>query len=180
MPSLAQRRVVQLPAGSHVAKLLPAAAYYVLRGDAVVMQAAGAVIGARPSEIACRAVSGPTWSALWLGPDEQMLRGPLAEQANFEAALSTALNTLPHSLVDVSHRQVALEVSGPRAAVLLNTACPLDLDLGAFPVSMVTRTVFAKAEIILWRKAVDVFHVDVWRSYANYLTEYLAIAARNS
>jgi sarcosine oxidase subunit gamma len=178
MASRAQRRVVSLPEGS-VAKLLPPAAYYVLRGDSAVMQAAGAVIGARPSETACRAVSGPSWSALWLGPDEQLLRGPLAEPQRFAADLGTALVGLPHSLVDVSHRQVAFEVSGSQAAMLINTACPLDLDLQAFPVSMVTRTVFAKAEIILWRRSPDTFHMDIWRSYASYLAALLDTAARS-
>jgi sarcosine oxidase, subunit gamma len=178
MSRVAERRVVDLAETSGVARLLAPAAYYVLRGDAAVMQAASPVIGARPSETACRAVSGPVWSALWLGPDEQMLRGALEDQARFEAALSQALEAKPHSLVDVSHRQVALEVVGKRAATWINTACPLDLDLDAFPVSMVTRTVFAKAEVILWRKAPDVFHIDVWRSYANYLTAFLHRAAQ--
>jgi sarcosine oxidase subunit gamma len=178
MASRAERRVVTLRESS-VAKLLAPAAYYVLRGDAALMQAAGAAIGVRPSVVPCRAVSGPAWSALWLGPDEQMLRGPLTDQARFVAALSTALGALPHSLVDVGHRQVALEVSGPQATTLINTACPLDLDPQAFPVSMVTRTVFAKAEIILWRKAIDVFQIDVWRSYAGYVTDSLDTAARS-
>lgn len=175
MAETAQRRPVEL-AAPRVARLLPPAASYSLRGDAAVMQAAGSVIGALPSQQACRAVSGAAWSALWLGPDEQMLVGPLADQPRFEAALGAALQGHVHSLVDVSHRQVALEVAGPRAATLINCACPLDLDLQAFPVAMVTRTVFAKAEIILWRQATDLFRIDVWRSYASYLTAYLDIA----
>jgi sarcosine oxidase subunit gamma len=178
MANPAERRVSLLADGS-VAKLLAPAAYYVLRGDATVMQAAGQVIGAQPSEIACQAVSGPAWSALWLGPDEQLLLGPLTDQARFESAIGAALGATPHSLVDVSHRQVALEVTGPQAATLLNAGCPLDLDLATFPVSMVTRTAFAKTEIILWRKAPDVFHIDVWRSYVSYLSALLNIAARS-
>jgi sarcosine oxidase subunit gamma len=61
---------------------------------------------------------------------------------------------------------------------LLNAGCPLDLDLAAFPVGMCTRTVLAKAEIVLWRTSAEVFHVEVWRSFASYVTEYLAEAAR--
>jgi glucoamylase len=34
----------------------------------------------------------------------------------------------------------------------------LDLDIEAFPVDMCTRTVFAKADIVLWRTAPDTFH----------------------
>ena len=179
MSSVAQRRAALLADNGGVATLLAPSAYFVLRGDAAVRQAAGTVIGATPSETACRAVSGPAWAALWLGPDEQLLLGPLVDQARFETALSVALESLPHSLVDVSHRQVAIELAGPHATTLLNAGCPLDLDLAAFPVSMVTRTAFAKTEIILWRKAPDVFHVDVWRSYAEYLTALLNVAAES-
>lgn len=179
MSDAAQRQRVTLADNGGVARLLAPAACLVLRGDDTVMQAAGTVIGAMPSVTACRAVSGPVWSALWLGPDEQMLLGPVAEQAGFESALGAALGSLPHSLVDVSHRQVAFELAGPAAATLLNAACPLDLDLAAFPVTMVTRTVFAKAEIILWRKAPDVFHVDIWRSYADYFTAMINMAAES-
>ncbi len=42
--------------------------------------------------------------------------------AELAAALEGALGSLPHSLVDISHRQFALEVSGPHAAAILNGA----------------------------------------------------------
>jgi sarcosine oxidase, subunit gamma len=54
----------------------------------------------------------------------------------------------------------------------------LDLDLSAFPVGMCTRTVLAKAEIVLWRTSQDVFHVEVWRSFADYVSRFLAEVAR--
>ena len=156
---------------------LPSASRYVLRGSAQVMTAAGSAVGLAISQVACRAaVNGTQAAALWLGPDEQLLIGP--ESADFAATLTPALRDLPHSLVDVSHRQIALEVSGPHAAAVLNAGCPLDLDLTAFPIGMCTRTVFAKAEIVLWRTSTDVFHVEVWRSFASYVTEFLAEVAR--
>jgi sarcosine oxidase, subunit gamma len=101
-----------------------------------------------------------------------------AEGNDIAAALGPALRELPHSLVDVSHRQTALQVSGPGAAVLLSAGCPLDLDPSAFPVGMCTRTVLAKAEIVLWRTAEDIFHIEVWRSFAAYVSRFLAEAAR--
>ena len=156
---------------------LPSASRYVLRGSAQVMTAAGSAVGLAISQVACRAaVNGTQAAALWLGPDEQLLIGP--ESADFAATLTSALRDLPHSLVDVSHRQIALEVSGPHAAAVLNAGCPLDLDLTAFPIGVCTRTVFAKAEIVLWRTGSDVFHVEVWRSFASYVTEFLAEVAR--
>jgi sarcosine oxidase subunit gamma len=38
---------------------------------------------------------------------------------------------------------------------------------------MCTRTVFAKAEIVLWRTSAEVFHLEVWRSFATYVVELL-------
>ena len=43
-----------------------------------------------------------------MGPDEQLLLAPEAAALAIERALQTALAHLPHSLVDVSHRQLAL------------------------------------------------------------------------
>jgi len=92
--------------------------------------------------------------------------------------LRDALGALPHSLVDMSHRQLALEVSGPTAQTLLNAGCPLDLHISAFPVGMCTRTVLGKADIVLWRTGPDSFHVEVWRSFADYVARFLTEAAR--
>jgi len=114
------------------------------------------------------------WAALWLGPDEQLLIGPESTQAEFVTTVDEALRDLPHSLVDISHRQAALEIHGPRAVDLLNAGCPLDLDLARFPVAACTRTVLAKSEIVLWRRANEEFHLEVWRSFVPYLSGFLA------
>ena len=42
-------------------------------------------------------------------------------------------------------------VTGALAADILSTGVMLDLDPAAFPVGMATRTLFVKAEIVLWR-----------------------------
>jgi sarcosine oxidase, subunit gamma len=71
-----------------------------------------------------------------------------------------------------------LEIFGPDAATILAGACPLDLDLREFPVQMCTRTVLAKAEIVLWRTAPDAFHVEVWRSFQSYAQGLLSEIGR--
>ena len=73
------------------------------------------------------------------------------------------------SVVDVSHRSRTLEITGTRAAWCLNAFCALDLDLRAFPVGMCTRTLLGKAEVVLWRIAPEVFHLDVGRSFVPYV-----------
>lgn len=155
---------------------LPAATRYILRGHSRVMLAAGAALGLEISQAACRAAVNGEVAALWLGPDEQLLLAPAG--LDLSATLTSALRELPHSWVDVSHRQTALEIRGADATLLLNAGCPLDLDLSAFPVGMCTRTVIAKAEVVLWRTSEDSFHVEVWRSFSAYVTEFLAEVAR--
>ena len=108
-------------------------------------------------------------AALWLGPDEYLLVAPVGAAAPVIAA--------PHSLVDVSHRQTALELSGTRVADLLNTGIMLDLRLSAFPVGMCARTLLGKADVVLWRKGPQQFHLEVWRSFAPYVHEFLTQAS---
>jgi len=139
--------------------------------------AAPAVAAGLPiSTVPCRAVSIGDWSALWLGPEEQLLIGPEDAGVAMKALVERTLHGLEFSLVDVSHRQGALEIHGPQAAAMINTGCPLDLGIHQFPVGACTRTVFAKTEIVLWRRATESFHVEVWRSFTPYLAGLLAQA----
>lgn len=161
-------------------RLLPPAARFILRADAGAVRAAGAAIGVEIDGTFCRAFLGHERAALWLGPDEYLLLAPQEAAHALASSVELALQGAAHALVDVSHRQTALELQGPRAMELLNSGCPLDLDLAAFPVGMCTRTVFAKAEILLWRSAVQVFRIEVWRSFTQYVARLLAQAARES
>jgi sarcosine oxidase subunit gamma len=162
-------------APSPLVRLLPPVERRILRGRAAALVAAGRALSMdMPQTGRTAAANGCT--ALWLGPDEFLLLAPPAARACWPL-LQTALTDLPHACVDVSERQVAFEVAGEHAAAALNTGCPLDLDLEAFPAGHCTRTVFGKAGIILWRSAADRFHVEVWRSFASYVTQMLALAA---
>jgi sarcosine oxidase, subunit gamma len=158
-------------------EVLPPAARWVLRGAEDVRRAASSAMGFEIPVKACRAAGNADCSALWLGPDEWLLLA-LRPAALPATAVAAALTNLPHSLVDVSHRQGALRLAGPYAATLLAAGCPLDLDPFAFPVGMCTRTMLAKAEVVLWRTAADTFHLEVWRSFLPYTSAFLAEAAR--
>lgn len=174
---IAARQGPTLPATALV-HVLPPARRWVLRGDSAARAAAERALGIPVTALACRAGDNGTRAALWLGPDEWLLLTAEGDAAA-ESALSSALEGLAHSLVDVSHRQIGLAVSGAQAATLLSAGCPLDLELRAFPVGMCTRTMLSKAEVVLWRTAADQFRLEVWRSFAAYVTEYLAAAARD-
>jgi sarcosine oxidase subunit gamma len=149
-----------------------------LRGGPEALAAAGEAFGVPLPREACRAAEGDARAALWLGPDEQLL---LVQHSDWDAtlsALASRLKALPHSLVDISQRQIALQVGGAHAAELLSSACPLDLHLDAFPIGMCTRTLLAKAPIVLWRTSADAFHLEVWRTFAPYVRQLLQEAGR--
>jgi len=158
----------------------PPAARFILRGGEAVRVACGMVFGAEPPSRLGPAREGDERAALWLGPDEWLLIAPVADVAAVADVLEQVLEGTAYSLVDVSHRQIGLIVSGPAAARVINAGCPLDLDLQAFPVGFATRTVFDKAEIVVWRRAEATFHVEVWRSFAPYLAASLKEAARGA
>ena len=178
MRDLRADRCLPLVSASTALRALPPATRYVLRGGSDVRAAAESALGFAIPATACRATLDGDRAALWLGPDEWLLIAPQPPPSGFAAGLTEALEGLAHSLVDVSHRQSALAVSGPQAATLLAAGCPLDLDASAFPVGMCTRTMLAKAEIVLWRTDPQVFRVEVWRSFVAYISQFLGEAAR--
>jgi heterotetrameric sarcosine oxidase gamma subunit len=140
---------------------LPPTTRLIIRGDASVP----AMIGLAVPDT-CRATTFGGNALLWLGPDEFLL------------LVSDGAAPLLANSVDVSHRDTALAVSGPRAAWVINAFCALDLHPAAFPVGMCTRTVLGKAEIVLWRIAAETFRIEVARSFAPYVWACLEEARR--
>ena len=144
---------------------------FALRGYDLAAQGLDATLGVRPPLEINRAVTSGTRTVMKLGPDEWLI---LAEA---DAALQLDLPPgVKLAMVDVSHRQAALQIAGPLVEAVLNAGCPLQLDLVAFPVGRATRTLFAKAEIVLWRTATAAFHIEVARSFVAYLIAHLNLA----
>jgi sarcosine oxidase, subunit gamma len=156
----------------------PPAARLIFCGDESAERALVAALALPGLPATCRAVTNADRASLWLGPDERLLLAPADQRAAIIATVESALTDQPYSLVDVSQRQLAFELRGPHTVRLLNSQCPLDLALAAFPVGMCTRTVYSKAEVVLWRIAPDTFHVEVWRSFADYVVTLLHAVAR--
>ncbi|WP_181706285.1 sarcosine oxidase subunit gamma [Chthonobacter rhizosphaerae] len=157
---------------------LPPATRLSVRGRPGVAEAAAGALGFPLPTDVCRAAEAGGRAALWLGPDEWLVIAPEAEAATLPAALETALAGVPHAVVDISHRNVALAVSGPAAAYVLNHGCPLDLSLSAFPVGMATRTILGKVEVVLWRTGPDSFRLECWRTFAEWVVAFLNEARR--
>ena len=93
---------------------------------------------------------------------------------------AVASSNVLHSATDISHRNTAIIVKGRGAAVAINGGCPQDLSLAAFPVGACSRTVLAKAEIVLLRTAEDTFRVECWRSFSPYVSTLLAEASEDA
>jgi sarcosine oxidase subunit gamma len=159
-------------------RAVPAVARFVFRGDQAARAAAATPFGTDLPAGVGRAITHRARAALALGPDEHWLIVPEDEASVFAREMAAALAGLAHSLVDISHRQVAVELRGADAEWLLSGGCPLPLDRDAFPVDACTRTVFGKAEVTLWRTREDVFRIEVARSYAGYLVALLREVAR--
>lgn len=102
--------------------------------------------------------------AIMLGPDEWLLVG----------AVSGDSAGLAVSVTEISDRQVGFEVTGPRAAELLMSGCPLDLLRMA--AGRGTRTIYETVEIVMIKRAPDAFRIEVWRSFASWLWAALAQA----
>lgn len=115
-------------------------------------------IGATEGGIAC------------LGPDEWLFRGEAS------AAMPTGAG-LPVAITDISERSICIVVAGPRAADVLMSGCPLDLD--NFVVGRATRTIYETVEIIVIRGAEDRFEIEIWRSFAGWLWTALTTAANH-
>jgi len=147
--------------------MLPAATRISVRAGAVAAATLGRALGILLGSVPGRAVTSRERAALWLGPDEWLVLAPA--ESGLAARASASLGGLPASVVDISHRHAAIEVAGPHAAWCINAFNALDLDRRVFPVDGCTRTLFGKAEIVLWRTAWDVFRIEVARSFARYV-----------
>ena len=153
---------------------LPGCARWSLRVPPVGGTAAGFALGMAIN----RCTAAGDRLAARLGPDEWLLCAPLGEAAAIESAVAPALAGTPHALVDISHRYAALAIGGAQAATVLAAGCPLDLHPAAFGVGQATRTLFGKAEIVLWRLDATAWRVECARSFAPYVWAFLGEAAR--
>jgi sarcosine oxidase, subunit gamma len=167
---------VRCAASGHPAARLepqPAAAQFALRGGAHARERASAALALALPTMPCRSATAGNRAALWLGPDEWLVIAPLADECALEAEFAVAMAGIPHAWVNVGHRNAALVISGAAVTDILNAGCPLNLDVTAFPVGMCTRTILAKAGIILWRTGATEFTVSAGRSFIPYVWDFL-------
>lgn len=136
-----------------------------LRAGAGELSALSTVIGVDlPHRIGNRASAG-TAEVLCLAPDEWQILVAEAHAPRLIEACARAYPEAPHSLTDISDREVSVLIEGPKAAELLTLGCPRDIDRfreGG-------RTLIDGVTVILWREGADSFRIDVWRSFAPHV-----------
>lgn len=155
----------------------PPMARYVLQARTQALHNAAAILGMTAPDT-LRVSSHKDRHLLWQGPYEWLLLDLPAHSQEIETALADALSGHAFSMVDASHRNQGLLLTGKDVERLLATGCMLDLSLDQFPVGMTTRTLFAKTDLTLWRIDAHTFHIEIGRSFVPYLIGLLQEGAK--
>ena len=135
---------------------------YSLRGELAALQAFTSV--PLPSKIGD--VSDHTaGTAIMLGPDEWLLLGAVSGDGAGQSV----------SITKITERQIGITLKGPRAAEILMSGCPLDLECMAL--GRGTRTIYETVEIVVIKRGAARFHIEVWRSFAPWLWAAFAAVA---
>jgi sarcosine oxidase subunit gamma len=118
--------------------------------------------------------------ALWLGPDEWLLIGPPAREADLLRNLRASLAGQHVGLTDVSEARTCILVAGPRARELLARGISLDLHPRQFGPGRCAQTGLAGANIVL--EQIDDrpgFEIAVLNSFADHLWRWLERAGED-
>ncbi|SNY94141.1 sarcosine oxidase subunit gamma [Cohaesibacter sp. ES.047] len=134
------------------------------RGDVAPFSAALGL--SLPGKIGSIASNGET-RAICLGPDEWALHMASDAVPTIIEAFAGLYAENPHSLVDISGREISLLISGPQATDLLTIGTPRDI--ASIPVGEGRRTLFDCATVVLWRSSETRFQMDIWNSFAPHL-----------
>lgn len=151
-----------------------------VRGDArdgAFIAAVESVIGARLPAQPNTVVRGGECDALWLGPDEWLVRSNEARKPELEGKLRTALGASFASVVDVGSGYTVLEASGARVRDVIARGCPLDLHPKLLQRGQCVQSHYFKASIVLVPTADDAFDIIVRRSFADYFCRIMLDAA---
>lgn len=140
---------------------------------AAVESVTGARLPIKPNTVA----QGKGYDALWLGPDEWLVRSDEARTPELEGKLRTALGSLYASVVDVGSGYTVIEVSGERVRDVISRGCPLDLHPKVLQRGQCAQSHYFKAPIVLVPTADDTFELIVRRSFSDYFLRILTDAA---
>lgn len=148
-----------------------------LRGKAgsdAVKAALGVALPREPNTIA----EGNNIAALWLGPAEWLLVGPVGAEAAINDALVEGLAGSSVGVVDVTEGRTTIRLAGPIARDVLSMGCPLDLHPRVFGAGRCAQSFIVRSTVILHQvDDAPVYDVHVERSQSDYLFAWFETAA---
>ncbi|WP_159587682.1 sarcosine oxidase subunit gamma family protein [Chelativorans xinjiangense] len=154
-----------------VVSLLAPTGRFSLRAHAAVLPALSRAIGVDlPSRIGARASAG-TIEVLCLSPDEWQILVAETDALRLSKGCASIYAEAPHSLTEISDREITVRIEGPKAADLLTLGCPRDI--GRLGEGEGCRTLMDGATVVLWRDGKDSFRLDIWRSFAPHVVALL-------
>jgi sarcosine oxidase subunit gamma len=155
---------------------LPEEVRFSLRIDVSLIAKASKALGFKlPDQIGAR-TNVETGYAAMLGPDEWVIKTSAEDRDSIASAFTKLYKTTPHSLTDISDREISILLEGSEVTDLLAIGNPLDFR--KFKVGRSERTLFDTAQIVLHRDRDDSFKLDVWRSFFPHVWGMLVVGNR--
>ncbi len=111
----------------------------------------------------------------WLSNDEYLLLTPEKSEFEIETRLRAQV-TGHYAIVNVTSGQAVLELSGKRAESILRKSTSYDIHNDSLNIGKVVSTVFAKSQVVLWRRDVNQFSLVVRRSFSDYIWRWIVDA----
>ncbi|MBN36170.1 MAG: sarcosine oxidase subunit gamma [Rhodospirillaceae bacterium] len=138
--------------------------------SAAVKAAVGVELPQAPNTVA----EGNNLTALWLGPAEWLIVGPVGAEAAIEMALAEALDGASAAVVDVTEGRTTIRVAGDKARDVIAMGCPLDLHARVFAVGQCAQSFISRGPIIIHQvDDTPAFDIQIERSQADYLWTWL-------
>lgn len=151
-----------------------------LRGDLGAAKLAAAVrdaVGVGVPAMGEAAFAGGR-GAVWMSPDELLLRMDYADAPGVATALGEALAGTHHLVLDVADARTVIRLSGEAVGEVLAKGAPVDLSTGAFPPGSARRSHMGQIAVAFWRLDETEWEIVALRSYGHHLFDWLAAAAR--
>ena len=149
-----------------------------LRGAEDIRRQFNNVLGLELPQTPNTATANDGVTAMWLGPDEWLIRTDDGKEPALSAALLEAVKGQHAAVTAVSDAYVIFTVSGKEARAVLNQGTGIDLHPRSFNPGACVRTSLAKTGVILHQlDGKPSYDVYAWRSYTNYLSMWLDKAA---
>ena len=149
-----------------------------LRGAENVCRQYGDVLGLELPRVPNTTTVNSGMTAMWLGPDEWLVRTDDGKEGNLADALRQAVKGQHAAVTPVSDAYQVFRISGSEARAVLNQGAGIDLHPRSFSPGKCVRTNLGKMGVILHQiDDTPSYDVYAWRSYANYVRLWLHTAA---